>query len=695
MDASKFKMSRLVFALMALVLLVIARPPGQAAPVAAAGPGTPTPSSHTSAPPGATLQAAPPLEALPNAAPNTEVYQDPARLFTTSYPNSWKVTQANGYGLFTDPDGTIKVFVLTVPSNDAEKGLAAAWAIVDPAFKLQPAQVDHPPATGGVEQAARIAYATGDPKRAVSATGKLYQGQVYASLVDGDPIALAHRESQVAFIQGTLDIAALPKVDLSSTKAKPVDNAMIAHLEPYIRDAMQRANVPGAEVAIVQDGKVVYTQAFGVRDQNKPDPVTPHTLMMIGSVTKSMTTMMMGTLIDQGKMRWDTPAIQILPSFAVSDPTITPKLTMKDLVCNCTGVPQRDFEMIFNGGKVTPNETISSLKEFPFWTKPGEAFQYSNQMVATGGYLAAIAGGGSPDHLLEDYQAQMQQRIFDPIGMPETTFSFDKVTASGNYALPHNIDARGKSTSLPLTIEAFATGVAPAGGVWSNASDMARYLETQMNDGVSPDGKRVVSAENLHVTWTPQIQALGGSYYGLGWGVGKYKGIRLLQHSGGTVGFTSDLALMPDAKLGIVVLNNSGSGEAFHNAVRQRIIELAFGLSPEHEPLFAYDLDLAHKSSQATSTALQSGVDPAAVAPYLGPYHNDALGDIVLLNLNNRPFMLTGGFMSELKSAGHDTYVLYDPPLAGVPLMLTKDNTGNPIIDLPNFPDTYIFTKKP
>jgi CubicO group peptidase (beta-lactamase class C family) len=695
MVSRDLKVSQILFAVFALVFVIVARQPGRAIPVAAAGPTTPTPTFNMTAQPATSPQAAPPFDAQVNAAPGTSVYHDPARLFSTSFPNSWKATQGQGYVLFTDPEGTIKAYVLSVPGNDAEKGLAAAWAVVDPTFKLQPAQVDRPPALNGVEQLVKITYATGDPHRAVTAVGKLYQSQVYAVLTDGDPVALGHRQAQVAFIQGTLDITALPKVDLSRTKARSVDSAMIAQLESYIRDAMARANVPGAEVAIVQDGKVVYVQGFGVREQGKPDPVTPHTLMMIGSVGKSMTTMMMGTVVDQGKMRWDTPAIQILPSFAVSDPAITPKLTMKDLVCNCTGVAQRDLEMTFNGLSLTPNNVLRSLTQFPFWTKPGEAFQYSNQMVAAGGYLAAIAGGGSPDHLLESYEAQMQQRIFDPIGMPETTFAFGKVTTSGNYALPHNIDAGGKSTSLPLTIEAFATGVAPAGGVWSNVLDMGRYLATQMNGGVSPDGKRVVSAENLHETWTPQIQALGGSYYGLGWGVGRYKGIRILQHSGGTVGFTSDLALMPDAKLGIVVLNNSGAGEAFHNAVRQRIIELAFGLSPEHEALFAYSLDSAHRTSQATLAALQSAVDPVTVAPYLGAYHNDALGDVVLVMADNRLVIITGGFKSELKSAGHDTYVLYDPPHAGLPLMLTQDNAGRPIINLPFSLDTYIFTKKP
>jgi CubicO group peptidase (beta-lactamase class C family) len=97
--------------------------------------------------------------------------------------------------------------------------------------------------------------------------------------------------------------------DLSKVTPKPFDQRMRAELEAYITNLMQREQVPGASVAVVQDGKVVYQQGFGVRESGKPDPVTPTTLMMIGSTGKSMTTMMMATVVDEGKMSWDTPAI--------------------------------------------------------------------------------------------------------------------------------------------------------------------------------------------------------------------------------------------------------------------------------------------------------------------------------------------------------------------------------------------------
>src|SRR3712207_5963779 len=192
---------------------------------------------------------------------------------------------------------------------------------------------------------------------------------------------------------------------------------MQAELEAYIPTLMEREQVPGAAVAVVQDGKVVYQHGFGVREQGKPDPVTPETLMMIGSTGKSMTTMMMASVVDDGKMTWDTPAVSILPSFALSDAQLTPQVTMRHLVCNCTGVERRDIEMYFPSAPHTAEGMVEALRSFSFTGTLGESYQYSNQMVATGGYLAARAADGGTGDLLADYQTQMQRRGVDPVGL--------------------------------------------------------------------------------------------------------------------------------------------------------------------------------------------------------------------------------------------------------------------------------------
>jgi CubicO group peptidase (beta-lactamase class C family) len=269
-------------------------------------------------------------------------------------------------------------------------------------------------------------------------------------------------------------------------------------------------------------------------------------------------------------MRWDERVVQIMPGFAVSDPAITARFTVENLVCACTGVPRRDLELVFNGSRLTAPDVIESLRDFEFFTEFGEAFQYSNQLVATGGYVATLAAGGHYDALLADFETQMQRRIFDPIGMANTTFSFDRVRASPSHATPNGASLAGGYAPMPLSSERWVLPLAPSGGVWSNVRDMARYLITELNLGVSPDGRRVVSEENLRATWQPQVSITVDMRYGLGWLIDRYKGVPLIHHGGNTLGFTSDAAFLPDAGLGIVVLTNARASNAFTPAAAAR-----------------------------------------------------------------------------------------------------------------------------
>src|SRR5829696_2839171 len=434
---------------------------------------------------------------------------------------------------------------------------------------------------------------------------------------------------------------------------------MRAELEAYIATLMRREQVPGASVAVVQDGKVVYEQGFGVRELGKPDPVTPATLMMIGSTGKSMTTMMMATVVDEGKMRWDTPAISVLPSFAVSDPSLTPKVTMRHLVCNCTGVQRRDIEMFFPSRPHTAEDMIQTLRTFSFAGRFGETFQYSNQMVATGGYLAARAVSPSPSNLYDDYVTQMQRRVFDPIGMTSTTFSFDKVQANPNSATPHSRRVDNSLVALPLTLEETLTPFAPAGGSWSNLRDLARNPITQLQAGVAPDGRRVVSADNLKLTWKPQVQASPDAGYALGWGVGAYKGARLLSHGGGTSGFSSELTFLPDANLGIAILSNAQYTATFLGAVRSRVLELAYGLPMEADAMYAEQAAQAQQAIRDRLAQFPPHLDLAEVAPYQGVYTNPELGEVTLALKDDKFVLEAGMFTPELRSIGNRRYLAW------------------------------------
>jgi CubicO group peptidase (beta-lactamase class C family) len=504
--------------------------------------------------------------------------------------------------------------------------------------------------------------------------------------------------------------------DLSGIAPLPLTGARRAAFEAYIADALHRLGVPGASVAVVQDGDVVYLQGFGVTELGGADPVTPDTLFMIGSVTKSMTSTMAASLVDEGRLSWETPMVELLPEFAVADPELTPRLTIADAFCACTGVPRRDPESLFNADTLAPARLIAQVGQLSLTAPFGELFQYSNQMYAVGGFAAAAAAGAAPHELFEGYVATMRDRLLTPLGMTRSTFILDEVLASGDYALPHNAGIDGRTVLMPLLLERKVTGVAPAGALWSSAREMARYLRMELADGVAPDGARVVSAEHLARTRAPRVGIPGrpdlppvlaesSTHYAMGWFVGTYQGQPLINHSGGTFGFSAEAAFLPEADLGVVILTNDAqAGGFFAYAVQYRLFELLFDQPAEFDALLNQGLEQQAAQLAEMQAQLQP-VDPAAVEPYLGRYANPALGEVALVLRDGQLIFDAGEFRSELRpladEAGHVVYVFTDPPLAGrpAPITLRRGANGRPEIAVtvegenPEATETYVLTR--
>jgi CubicO group peptidase (beta-lactamase class C family) len=312
-------------------------------------------------------------------------------------------------------------------------------------------------------------------------------GSVFVTLLSLLALSFGEKAASGQSTPGAASAIPAP-VDLANARPRPFDDRMAAELSGYIAGFLERARAPGAAVAIVQSGKIVYAKGFGVRELGKPDPVTPQTLMMIGSTGKSLTTLMMATLVDDGRIAWDTPAVKIYPGFVSSDAELTPRITLRDMVCDCTGVQRRDLEMYFAATRPTAEDVIRSLKTFAFAGDFGKTFGYVNQMVAAGGYIAAWAARGPSTDLYSNYVNQMQRRVFDPIGMASTTFSLEKVRSTPNHATPHGLKPTYEYAPIPLDLERPFESVAPAGGAWSNAEDMTRYVIAQLSQGISANG---------------------------------------------------------------------------------------------------------------------------------------------------------------------------------------------------------------
>ncbi|MBZ0287498.1 MAG: beta-lactamase family protein, partial [Anaerolineae bacterium] len=311
------------------------------------------------------------------------VYEDPDGRFSLPIPTNWTAEPGEGFVTVSDPDGKILVYALVIEGDDIAKAIDDAWKRVAPDFEFKPQQTQEVPSAANVDATLIITALNDDQSRVYQGYGQRVGSEIYIMLFDADVVAATERASQLQIVASGLTINSVEKIDLTGVKPLALTGDRADEFERYIQDTLEQLEIPGAAVAVVQDGEIVYSKGFGVRELGQDDPVTPETLMMVGSTTKSMTTMMMATLVDDGKMDWDQPVIDILPDFAVADPELTKTITVRNLVCACTGVPRRDLEWVFNS--LTPEEIIASLSTFRFFTDFGEAFQYSNQMVATGG----------------------------------------------------------------------------------------------------------------------------------------------------------------------------------------------------------------------------------------------------------------------------------------------------------------------
>jgi CubicO group peptidase (beta-lactamase class C family) len=625
-----------------------------------------------------------------------DTYTHPDGLYSVPIPTNWRAEEFDGYALLASPDDGIQLYVVVIETDDGTAAVDEAWELVRPGFD---------PGEGTIQEVEGAVIAPLDKVVVVNyppADGTIYQGVAqitegisYVILVDAQLIDLQQRAAQLNIFNTGFTITALERADLTGIEPLPVTGEMIAELEAFIVDVLERAEIPGAAVAVVYQGEIVYADGFGVLEQGGSDPVTAETLMMIGSSTKTMTTLAMATLVDDGLMDWETPVVDVLPTFEVANPALTEQITVENLVCACSGVPRRDFEIIFNYDELSAEDIVESLATFEFFTDFGEAFQYSNQMVAAGGYVAALAAGVDYGYLYDGYLAMMQERILDPIGMDASTFSFDAVQAGGRYATPHSINLNAEYDPISLNYEGFVTPVAPAGALWSNVLDMGAYLITLLNDGVTPDGTRIVSVDNLRYTWQPQVPIGAETSYGLGWILDTYKGLPLISHGGNTIGFTSEMTMLPTADVGVVVLTNAQGTNLISEAIRTRLFELIFELESEADELVSFGLDMTAEAFAELNIA--ESVDEEAVTPFLGAYSHAALGALSLDLVDGALFADVGEFRTELRPLLNDEgetrlYLVYGAPLAGVEVRLLEDDDGILTVVVGSGVTEYIFT---
>jgi CubicO group peptidase (beta-lactamase class C family) len=381
----------------------------------------------------------------------------------------------------------------------------------------------------------------------------------------------------------------------------------------------------GFAIAIVQDGKVILSKGYGLRDVKKNLPVTEKTLFAIGSATKSFTVTSLGVLVDRGKLDWDKPVRDYLPDFKMWDPFATERMTPRDLVTHRSGLPRHD--LMWYSSPFTRQELFDRLR----YLEPNKdfrtTFQYQNLMFMTAGYLAGHVAGTTWEQLVHDV-------IFEPLQMTSSNFSVTDSQKSPDFSRGYQV-VNDVPADMPFRN---IDSIGPAGSINSNIEDMTKYVMMHL-----AKGKGVVSATNEMQMMTPQmaIQApspdkeLGDLSYGMGFFVTSYRGHKFVHHGGNIDGFSALVAFLPQDNIGLVILTNQNSSPlpavVAYN-VWDRLLGMdQVGWTARIKQQRALTKQSEEDAKQKGYTTQRTGTHPShELAEYAGEYEHPGYGIVAI-----------------------------------------------------------------
>jgi CubicO group peptidase (beta-lactamase class C family) len=411
-------------------------------------------------------------------------------------------------------------------------------------------------------------------------------------------------------------------------------------LNSYILKSMKEWETPGLALAIVKNDSVVFVKGYGVTKMGESSPANPNTMFAIASTTKAMTVACLGMLVDEGKLKWDDLVTKHIPWFQLNDPYVTRELTVRDLLCHRVGLERSD-----NLWYLSPYSREEVLRRVRFLTQSSSfrsRYGYQNIMfVAAGEIIPAVISKSWDDFISE--------RLFVPLGMTRTRPNLKSSAGLEDIATPHS---RVDGTMQPIRMASY-DNIGPAGSVLSCAQDMAKWVRFNLNGGVI-DGKRLLSPSVMREIQTPQTiirldsvdQALRPSNhfmsYGLGWVLRDYLGRKLIQHDGAYDGMQARVVLIPEERLGLVILINAEHTD-LPESVAYRIVDHYLG-GPARD--WSAELLGISEKQREKSDALDKkksdervkGTKPSlALEAYAGTYDNEIYGSAIVSMQQGKP----------------------------------------------------------
>jgi CubicO group peptidase (beta-lactamase class C family) len=452
-------------------------------------------------------------------------------------------------------------------------------------------------------------------------------------------------------------------------------DAPSAGFDAYVDSARKTFDVPGIAVAIVEDGKVVLAKGYGVRDLQSGKPVGADTLFAIASNTKAFTAASLSMLADDGKLKMDDRVIDHLPWFRMSDPYVTREMRIRDLLAHRSGLSLGAGDLLYWPATDYSNREVAErLRYVPLNGGFREQYAYDNILFGVA-QLVIEQASGMP------YERFLRTRIFAPLGMDRTRFNSDDLQPGDDVATGY---AKADFSKLEPAPRMTWSNVAGAGGIYSSVDDLAKWVRVQLDGGAisggGDDAKRLFSEQRQREMWSvltpipvakpsaPELAAVAPNFsgYGEGWFLSDYRGHKIVFHTGGWPGMVSRITLVPDLKLGVIVLTNQEVGAAF-NAVTLRALDDALGAAPTdwvsvYAGVLAKSQGKADEEWKKHLAARDAQSKPSLpLAAYAGTYRDPWYGDVVVAMEGGKPvlrFTHTADLVGDLEHWQHDTFIV-------------------------------------
>ena len=404
----------------------------------------------------------------------------------------------------------------------------------------------------------------------------------------------------------------------------------LCDIDSLVNDILESFNIPGIAVGVVVDNEVVLCRGYGDKDLTQRLPVTENTLFTIGSCTKAFTAFILGQLVEEDKIGWDDPVIKFIPEFCLLDRERSSEVTIRDLLAHRTGLARHDAVWFFSNH--SKEDVLDILPHLEISSGLRKEYQYNNLMYSVAGIVIERVTG-------QTWEDVIRSRIFIPLEMNSSNAFLEEMVSSADFSLPH-AEIDGEIQTIPFHD---ITCVKPGGGINSNISDMVKWVRLQLSDG-----ENLIRKETLREMHTIQIpfssvksKEIYTSGYGLGWCIEMYRGQRIVKHNGDVDGFTSEVSLVPEKKIGIAVLTNSSSDGRYATfCISNMILDRFFGVSDiewlslaklNHSKI-KKDLKKLHEENYNRQITLPS----RSLLDYVGDYTHPAYGLVQIQIENNQ-----------------------------------------------------------